>query len=639
LRDARKPVPKGKAMIFQALYRFAKSQKLLDDLDFTEQAIHCVIRLRRSGSLAGILRVTDKDQTKRVLIAKIPTRTSAAIACLGSDTLNRVVPHFDSKANAFAKQTQKLFIEQLESVRKQSKHHGVQAVLKFLKQLHQKKLTCRSVVKKLKAIPFKPSEWVTFEVEGESGLMPEWPVLREWWTRRQTEQRSADTVQSDEVPCMVTGRSCVPVRTHGTRIKVAPGGLPGGTALVSSDKAAFSSYGFDKALVSPMSEEAVEAYIRAINWLGDNRNENYHYRTGYNKGDTIFLFWSDRPLETRNPGKAIELGGLEDLLQESAEPVPASRVPLAAKKVISAPAAGALDSAHAEAASHFYCLSLSGASARAIVRGWIDQPLPIARENVTRWFRDLTVQLDRPLKQDEKIVAEIGSLWSRWPLWQLVACLQGKGDSAKEEVAQQRQQLWEAALLGRPIPLSILCLACRRIPADVHTEGKRKGEWRGVRPERAALIQAVLIRMNKRKDNMKTEINLDEQTVAFHCGRLLRLLQSIQTRALGDTNATIVSRFYAGASAMPGGVFGTLLSKVQPHINKIRGDTPKLAGWFDARIAEVVGYIVAGGGFPATNDPVAQGDFALGFYWQRLATKKEQPEAEPDETETTQTTN
>ena len=90
---------------------------------------------------------------------------------------------------------------------------------------------------------------------------------------------------------------------------------------------------------------------------------------------------------------------------------------------------------------------------------------------------------------------------------------------------------------------------------------------------------------------------------------------------------------------MPGGVFGTLLSKVQPHINKIRGDTTKLAGWFDARIAEVVGYIVAGGGFPATNDPVAQGDFALGFYWQRLATKKEQPEAEPDETETTQTAN
>ena len=617
-------------MIFQALYRFAKSQNLLDDTQFTDQTIHCVIRLRRSGSLAGILRVTDKEQTKRILVSKISSRNSAAIACLGSDTLNRVVPHFDSKANAFARKTQKLFIEQLELVSKQSKHHGVKAVLKFLRQLHQKKTARQSVVKKLKAIPFKPSEWVSFEVEGESGLLPEWAVLRKWWTERQTEQRSAATAHTDEVPCMVTGQSCVPVRTHGTRIKVAPGGLPGGTALVSSDKAAFSSYNFDKALVSPMSEEAVEAYIRAINWLGNNRNENYHYRTGYNKGDTIFLFWSDQPLETRNPGKAIELGGLEDLLKESPEPAPASRVPLAAKKLIGAPSAGTLDSAHAEATSHFYCLSLSGASARAIIRGWIDQPLPIARENVTKWFSDLTVQLDRPLKADDKIVAETGRLWNRWPLWQLVVCLQGKGDSAKEHVAQQRQQLWEMALLGpqRAAPLALLALAVARIPAA-----------REITPVRAALIQLLLKRINKRKDIMKTEIDLSQQTVAFHCGRLLRLLQSIQTAALGDTNATVVSRFYAGASAMPGGVFGTLLSKVQPHINKIRGDKPKLAGWFDARIAEVVGYIVAGGGFPQTNDPVAQGDFALGFYWQRLSTKKEQPEAEPDETETTETAN
>ena len=81
------------------------------------------------------------------------------------------------------------------------------------------------------------------------------------------------------VPCMVTGDLCNPVRTHGTGIKVAPGGLPGGVALVSSDKPAFGSYGFEKSLVSPMSEEAVEGYLRAINWLGDSGNDNYHYRT------------------------------------------------------------------------------------------------------------------------------------------------------------------------------------------------------------------------------------------------------------------------------------------------------------------------------------------------------------------------
>jgi CRISPR-associated protein Csd1 len=620
-------------MIFQALHRFAKAQGLLDDLDYVEQPIHCVIRLGPDGSLAGIVRVTDKTQTKRVLVSRLPARTSAAIACLGADTFNRVIPEFDPEANKFARQSQKLFVQQLERAGKQSASSAVQAVVRFLSRLHEHEPERKDLVQRLASAPFKPSEWVTFEVDKEPGLMAEWPVLRDWWSQQRIVKRADEGAAGEQQFCMVTGALCVPVLTHGTRVKVAPGGLPGGVALVSSDKQAFSSYGFEKSLVSPMSEEAVEAYIRAINWLGDKRNENYHYRTGYEKGDMIFLFWSDQPLQHYNPGKAIELGSWEDLLENDDKPAPAATVPVAAKKTFAAPAGGVLDSAHAGASTRFYCLSLSGSSARAIVRGWIDQPLPAARRNVQQWFTHLTVELDRHLIEDKKLIAEPRETWSRWPLWQLVDCLQGKGESAKSAVAQQRQQLWEAAILGRPIPMSLLSLACSRIPTDTVTEGARKGEWRGIRPERAALIQATLIRLNQRKNTMKTDIDLSEQPVAFHCGRLLRLLQSIQRAALGDTNATIVSRFYAGASAMPGGVFGSLLSKVQPHLNKVRSDKPGLAAWFDTRIAEIVGYIVAGGGFPATNDPVAQGEFALGFYWQRLATTKEQPEAESDDLE------
>ena len=86
-------------MIFPALHRFAKNRGLLDDLDFVEQTIHCVLRLRPDGSLAGIVRATDKEQSKRFLVSKIPPRNSAAIACLGADTLNRVIPAFDPEAN------------------------------------------------------------------------------------------------------------------------------------------------------------------------------------------------------------------------------------------------------------------------------------------------------------------------------------------------------------------------------------------------------------------------------------------------------------------------------------------------------------------------------------------------------------
>jgi len=605
-------------MIFQALHRFAKTHGLLDDLDFVEQTIHCVLRLEQDGSLASVVRASDKDNSRQVRVAKIPARTSAAIACLGADTLNRVIAGFDPEANKFAQQTQSLFVDQLESVLATTPHPGVASVIRFLRSLHESESVRAQLIAQLTEQKFKVSEWVSFQVSSveNQALMPEWPVLRDWWQCEQAKRRLKSVDVDTMLPCMVTGELCNPVRTHGTRIKVAPGGLPGGVALVSSDKAAFGSYGFEKSLVSPMSEVAVEGYIRAINWLGDDGNS--HYRTN----DTNFLFFSDQPITARNPGKAIEFGNWAELLNEPPEPGnPAT--PISARKVMAAPQAGRLDSAHAVESTRFYCLSLSGSSARGIVRGWIDEPLPVARKNVEHWFDDLTIQLDRPIFENKRQIANHAEFYHRWPLWQLVACLQGKGETAKEQVALQREQLWEAALLGRkyPIPLALLVLAVSRIQAA--------GD---VSPVRAALIRCILNRLPNRKESMKPELDINAQTTAFHCGRLLRLLQNIQTTALGDTNATVVSKYYAAASATPSSVFGLLLSKVQQHLNKVRGDKPGLAHYFDERLADIAGRIVELGGFPRVNQPDAQGEFALGFYFQRLQTKKEKPEVEPDDT-------
>src|SRR2546425_180826 len=105
-------------MIFPSLHRFAKNRGLVDDLDFVDQVIHCVVRLRLDGSLAAIVRTSDRQNSKKVPVSKIPARTSAAIACLGADTINRVVPGFDSEANNFARQTQALFVDQLEIAQK-----------------------------------------------------------------------------------------------------------------------------------------------------------------------------------------------------------------------------------------------------------------------------------------------------------------------------------------------------------------------------------------------------------------------------------------------------------------------------------------------------------------------------------------
>ncbi len=302
--------------------------------------------------------------------------------------------------------------------------------------------------------------------------------------------------------------------------------------------------------------------------------------------------------------------------------------PAVAREVYKGPHAGALDEAHAEEAGRFYSLSLSGNSARAIVRGWLDQSLLQARQHVREWFEDLEIRLDRPLFRDERRIAEPGTLHHRWPLWQLVTALQGKGESAKEQIIKEQQLLWECALAGNkyPMPMDLLLRAVSRI-----------GSSGDLPPARAALIRCVLNRLHPDQPNyMKKELDLKSESAAYQCGRLLRVLARIQVRALSDpkasndkkreVNAGIIERFYSGASTMPGLVLGPLIAKAQNHLAKIENlpeGGMKAANAYRKRLREICTTIVGLNGFPQTNNPIEQGEFALGFYFQGTPDPKE----------------
>lgn len=625
-------------MIFPALHRFAQSRGLLDDLDFTEQTIHAVIDLRADGKLIGIFSVGDKGNPIKKAVSRIASRTSAAIACLGADTANRIVPGLDPAANRLALETQTLFVAQLRAVEGATRHAGIAAVVNFLSRLHSDESARGATKAAFEAQKLKVSDWLTFRVEGHAGYLIEWSALKTWWRDQCIARRAAVATESTDplIPCIVTGALCAPVRTHGTRIKVAPGGLPGGVALVSGDKPAFSSYGFEKSLISPMSEEAVEGYIRAINFLGDKAHPDHHHRTA----DTIFLFWCDRPEVTANPAKAVEEGDAGNWLSDDLNTVqnvaPLSDSPQAAAKLYRSPDAGAIGAGAESASARFYCLALSGSSARGVIRSWIDQPLPDAVKHMKAWFEDLTLPLDRPFydPRDAKIkdpkkrrlLAATGDLLSRWPLWKLVSSLEGKGDSAPE-LARHRTLLFACALLGRaqPVPLELVAVACRRIAGTGDCP-----------PHRAALIQLLLRRylLQQQKLTHTAMSDIDhriQDSTAFRSGRLLRVLQAIQSKALGDRNASVIDKFYSSASATPAAVLGGLVAKAQPHLSKTRKDQPGLAHWFDEQLTEIIGGIVDQGGFKATHDPVEQGEFALGFYYQRILARKQKPEADDAE--------
>ncbi len=636
-------------MIFQKLHAFARQRGLLDDLDFVGQTIHGVFSLRVDGTLAGApLPLGEKKKPFVKSTAKLPARNSAAIAGLGADTLGRIVPGFDPAANAFARRTQQLFLEQMAAINaaQAQPHPGLTAIVAFLQSLAASTEVAEAVSAELRKAKLLPTDWVTFQVSGQEALCIEWPVVQTWWREQQTLRRAERAISGkDAAICMVTGLPCLPQLTHGTRIKGIPGGRSGGVALVSGAGSAFNSYGFEKSLTSPMSEEAVEGYIRAVGFMVDHRD--YHYRTG----EVIHLFFGDEPNRADNPGAVLQSGGIvsvpvngadaqgdtgpvmieigADWLDTPTDRDEHSSDPAVAGKVFQGPYAGALDEAHAEDAMRFYSLSLSGNSARAIVRGWLDQTLTQARKHVREWFEDLEIRLDRPLFKDDTRFAERGTLYRRWPLWQLVNTLQGQGESAKEQIVKEQQLLWECALAGRhhPMPLDLLLRAVARIGSS--------GEFP---PVRAALIRCVLNRLRPIHQNhfMKKDLDLQSHSCAYQCGRLVRVLTRIQVSALRDSdtndakkreiNAGVIEKYYSAASAMPGNVLGPLIAKAQHHLAKIENRPDrgaKIANSYRRTLREICTTIVKLGGFPQTNNPVQQGEFALGFYFQEARAPKE----------------
>jgi CRISPR-associated protein Csd1 len=99
------------------------------------------------------------------------------------------------------------------------------------------------------------------------------------------------------------------------------------------------------------------------------------------------------------------------------------------------------------------------------------------------------------------------------------------------------------------------------------------------------------------------------------CGRLLAQLEWAQYAALGETNRTIVDRFYSAASATPQRVFPTLLRGGQAHLSKAGRRSKGAQVLISRRLGELSAQLMAAGGIPATLTVAGQADFALG-YWQ-----------------------
>ncbi|MDP2830202.1 MAG: type I-C CRISPR-associated protein Cas8c/Csd1 [Sulfuricellaceae bacterium] len=468
--------------------------------------------------------------------------------------------------------------------------------LRPLANVTKSKSQLREIRKALKSHRAKPTDWLGWRVDGIDPR--EDKTVQAWWREwRKTDMGgglpdsapSTGTVGDGAMVCLLTGEATQPLPTHPKITGLSGvGGLGTGDVMVGFDKAAFGSFGLDQSANAAMSAEAAQKYVDGLNDLIRNRSRKL--------ANALVVHWfkehiapQDDPLEWLN--------GFESPEQTEAAALAAARRLL---ESIRSGERGDLGD------NHYYALTLSGASGRVMVRDWMEGRFEDLVHNVESWFADLAIVArdGKGQAHDPKFMAVCGALVRE----------------LKDLPAPTAATLWKVAVQRLPIPQPLMAQALARFRTDLVDKDQPPFSH-----ARMGLIKAYFVRLKPGGDKTMTAyLNPEHPAPAYHCGRLLAILSSLQRAALGDVGAGVVQRYYAAASQTPGLIIGRLASNARNHLGKLDGG---LAYRYENQIADVMGRL--GDGAPRILDLNGQGLFALGYYQQLAALR---PDKKTNET-------
>lgn len=397
---------------------------------------------------------------------------------------------------------------------------------------------------------------VTFEVEGT--LPIDLGPVRAFWAGH----TRGVTTDARTMTCLVCGERKLPEERHPKKIKGIPDGQTSGTSLISANSNAFESYGLEASLTSPTCRECAEAFADALNDLLASP------RSSLRIGPVVYAYWTKA---------ATEFDPFAMLVEPDGERVGAL--------LRSAKHGRSVNDLVSEV--DFFLVALSASGARVVVRDYVETNVDVVKSSLARWFRFLEpFQGKTPLG----LRALAGSLVREF-------------DDLPPNVLPA---LARVALAGGRAPPGLLHLVARRNAV----------EGGPTRP-RAALARIVLVTdpNNGYTEDRFMALETENTDPAYLCGRLFAEIANAQRAALGETNVTVVDRYYGTASSAPAVVFGPLLRDTQ------RAYLPKLHTGariaIEQRIQEIASKMPAR--FPATLDLKGQAIFSLGFHHQRAA--------------------
>jgi len=450
------------------------------------------------------------------------------------------------------------------------------------------------------------SDLITFQYSPDIDLLVcDRPKVREYWKKHREEKISETPI----VRCLVTGKKDHSIDKH-QMLKKVPGGTTSGVALVSYNSKAFESYDLIGNENAPISFEASEKCSVALNRLlnpdypnPEDPEEALPSRRYVLSSDTVVCFWGS------NPCSNDFLDVFPNLME--ADPVKVKDLYQCIWKGELPPDIEPSD---------FYALTLTGTQGRAVVRDWFESNLPDVMKNLSQYFNDLSIVRNTPKPKK-------GELTPQLPLTVLLRSLAplGRSDDIPPHIASQ---MVRSALSGTRYPMTVLHRALERMRAEIADD-----EWSGLlkRDARAALIKAVLNRNKMIDKEVTREMDPKNTNPGYLLGRLLAVIERAQQIALGDINATVIDRYFGGATAAPGAVFPRLLKNMRHHVKKAR-DEGKYRGtalWLEKQTDDILSSLNQ---FPGYLPVEQQGLFILGYHHQRhFLWQKKEKQSESEE--------
>jgi len=424
-----------------------------------------------------------------------------------------------------------------------------------------------------------------FQISGRTHHVHQVPAIQAWWNQQIDNQEAGE-----RGICLITGKTAPLAILHDPAIKGVIGAQSMGAKLVSFNLNAFTSYAKEQGQNSPVSESAAFAYCNALNHLLADPKRRFRI------GDSTCVFWTDQPTPTPaddvipfliSASKEAEDAGLKQRLQGVLEKL--------ARGQLSGDDLGGARTA-------FYLLGLSPNASRLSVRFWHTGTLGDLAANLQKHFNDLKTIPDR---ESDPIIPSAFQL------------LLQTAREADEIPPLLSGALMRAILFGTRYPEALHASVLRRVKAD-----------RNVSFLKASIIKAYLNRniLIKEKDmHLEPALDIHRPDKSYHLGRLFAVLEQAQRQAHEfKLERTIREAYYGSASATPASIFPRLQTLYTHHLRKLSPGSKK---FFEDWITEIEQKIRDEVLYPKTLTLHEQGMFAVGYYHQKHAFKKDSKES------------